>query len=321
MHKHALVVGKFAPLHCGHMLLLEAARAGAKRVTVLVWSNPDFPDMRAPVRAGWVQKLFPAFEVLTPLDAPANNAPDDEHRQFVKQWLQHRGLFPDVVYSSETYGPGFAQVIGCQHVSVDVGRQRVPISGSEIRKDVHAHRSMLPATVYAHFVRRVVFLGAESTGKSTLAAHMASVMNTCFVPEYGREVWQTRNGRLVLEDYVEIAERHRQLEDEAILQANRYLFVDTNALTTLFFSYYYNGGGLPRLHALADECIARYSIAFLCGDDIPFEQDGWRDNVLWRSRLQGLVRYDLDRRGISYQSTLGTIADRAAIVRKVLSGL
>ena len=314
MHKHALVVGKFAPLHRGHMQLLEAARAASERLTVLVWSNPDFPEMPNAARAGWIKSLFPEIDVRVPEVSPPNEAPDDVQRHFVKHWLAQHGIQPDVVFSSENYGPGFASVLGCQHVM----GQRCGISGTQIRSDIHSYRTDMHPRVYAHFVKRVVFLGAESTGKSTLTEYMAKKLSTVFVPEYGREVWQRKQGNLMLDDYVHIAEKHRQLEDEAIFNANRYLFVDTNAITTLFLSYYYHRGGLPRLHELADECVHRYQQVFVCADDIPFEQDGWRDNALLRERVQGLVLHDLDRRGISYSVLRGDLEARA---RSVVSTL
>ena len=99
-----------------------------------------------------------------------------------------------------------------------------------------------------------MFLGAESTGKSTLTARMADELGTVHVAEFGREHYERRGGRLTLDDYVDIAVEHRRLEDEAILRANRYLFVDTNAVTTMFFSHYYDRDSLPELRRLADEC-------------------------------------------------------------------
>src|SRR4051794_29644453 len=50
-YRHALVVGKFAPLHVGHQQLLDHAHGLADEVTVVVWSNPDFEDMPNEVRA------------------------------------------------------------------------------------------------------------------------------------------------------------------------------------------------------------------------------------------------------------------------------
>lgn len=52
-----LIVGKFAPLHKGHQLLLETALDECESVTVLVYSNPDFPAMPSEIRANWLRAL------------------------------------------------------------------------------------------------------------------------------------------------------------------------------------------------------------------------------------------------------------------------
>ena len=188
-----------------------------------------------------------------------------------------------------------------------------------------ALKPFVSSLVYSHLefwaqaVYKVVFLGAESTGKSTLAARMAQEYKTQFVPEFGREVWENKQGKLELEDYVLIAKRHRQLEDTAILEAQQYLFVDTNAITTMFLGYAYQGRGLPELTALAREAETRYHHVFLCSDDIPFAQDGWRDDSVWRSRAQGMVRYDLAVRGIGYTELYGSLEARVSTVKRILA--
>ena len=318
MFEHALVVGKFAPLHHGHQLVLDRAMASARQLTIMVWSNPDFPDMPNDVRAGWLRSLYPTAHVLIGDDGPPNDAPAGVSREYTRVLLDRHGVRPDVVFSSEDYGPGFAGHLGIDHVSVDLERGIIPISGSAIREDVHAHRLQLNPRVYVHFVDKVVFLGAESTGKSTLAERMASEFNTEFVAEYGRDHYAERGGELTLDDYVTIAEKHRALEDSAALQANRYLFVDTNAITTMFFSHYYNRDSVLAVRALAAECSERYRHVFVCDDDIPFEQDGWRDNAVWRGRMQGMVLHDLAVRGIGYHIVSGDLEQRVATVANVL---
>ena len=108
-------------------------------------------------------------------------------------------------------------------------------------------------------------------------------------------------------------------EDAAALEADRYLFVDTNAVTTMFFSHYYNRGSRPALRALADECRQRYRHVIVCDDDIPFEQDGWRDNDLWRSRMQGMVLHDLAVRRIEYATVSGPLEQRVDQVKQILT--
>ncbi|MEO8693965.1 MAG: AAA family ATPase [Acidimicrobiales bacterium] len=319
-HEHALVVGKFAPLHRGHQLVLDRASASASRLTVILWSNPDFVDMPNEVRAKWVRELYPQATVLVGDNAPRNDAPDRVHWQYVASMLADRGLAPDVVLTSESYGAGFAHHLGAAHIAVDEPRSERPVSGSAIRADVHARRGDLDPRVYRHFVEKVVFLGAESTGKSTLAARMARELRTQFVAEYGRVHYEEHGGRLDLRDYVTIAERHRENEDEAALQAHRWLFVDTNAIATMFFSHYYDRDSLAALRLLADDCRTRYRHVIVCDDDIDFEQDGWRDNELWRARMQGMVLHDLAVRGIGYRVVSGSLDERVAQVKAILAG-
>lgn len=319
MFSHALVVGKFAPLHRGHQRLLDAAGEAAREVTVVVWSNPDFADMANETRAGWVRELYPRARVLVAHDGPPNDRPDHVHREYVRRLLAGQGLQPDVVVSAEAYGDGLANHLGAAHLPLD--RSGHPEwSGTAIRAAVHDHRDLLDPRVYRHFVERVVFLGAESTGKTTLTRRMAEVYNTVSVDEYGREHYEARGGELTLDDYVTIARVHREREDAAMLRARRYVFVDTNAVTTMFFSHYYNRESLPELRVLAEACASRYQQVFVCDDDIPFEQDGWRDNAVWRARMAGMVLYDLAVRATPYVVVRGNLEERVAQVSAVLGG-
>jgi nicotinamide riboside kinase len=171
--------------------------------------------------------------------------------------------------------------------------------------------------------QRVVFLGAESTGKSTLSVCLAQMYDTVAVPEIGRFIWEDKQGRLGPDDYVDIAVKHRAAEDEAMAQARRWLFVDTNALTTLLLGIEFRQVGDPppaELLRCADDCRARYAHTFVCADDIPYEEQDVRENEAWRGRIQRLVLQDLDARGIPYTVVHGSVEERACQVRRVLDG-
>ena len=320
--QHALIVGKFAPPHRGHQHLIEAALAQAQQVTVLCYTVPDFVSMPSEHRARWLRELYPAIEVCVPQAAPPDDAGDEAQQTFVRQWLAARRIAVDAVFTSEPYGDALARRLGTQviHCEVDLARDRIPIRASAIRTDVHAHRQWLHPSIYRHFVQRVVFLGAESTGKSTLTSAMAKRYATASVPEIGRVVWEEKRGRLSPSDYVDIAARHRAAEDAALLEANRFLFVDTNAVTTLLLGFCYRqlDTAPPELSAWAHACKERYAYTFVCDDDIAFEQDGWRDDASWRERVQGMVLYDLTMRGIEYRIVRGALEERIEAVSRVL---
>jgi len=174
--------------------------------------------------------------------------------------------------------------------------------------------------------RLVVFVGAESTGKSTLASMLAREQGAQFVPEIGRFIWEEKRGQLVAADYVEIAERHRAAEDAAVANAaGKYVFVDTNALTTLLLGLRFGQVTEPVPPALlcyALECRTRYLHHFVCADDIPYEEEpGVRENAAWRTQIQQLVLDDLDRRGIGYTILTGSLKQRAARVLATLAAI
>lgn len=337
-----LVVGKFWPPHRGHQLLLETAAAQVHELVVLVYANPDSATMPAAERADWIRELYRGDELAdgprigsTPLrvfalsaaadGVPPDDAPDYTHREFVRQWLAGQGIIVDVIFSSEAYGPGFAEHLGATHVAVDEERQRLPISGTRVRENPAAAAPFLHPLVAAQLgvvppaaVPRVVFLGAESSGKSTLCAALAEACDTVWVPEYGRTLHEQKSGNLLFEDLLYIARRHVELEDEAAAQARAVLFCDTNASTTALYSYYYFHRCQPALQAMAAVCRQRYAHTFVCAPTVPFQQDGWRGPEALRSFQHGAILMQLDFYGIPFTLVEGTVAERVAQVREVI---
>ena len=339
-----LVVGKFWPPHRGHQLLLETAAAQVAELLVLVYANSDSPTHPAAVRAQWLRELYRGDELAdgarigaTPLrifalsaeadGVPPDAADDDTQREFVQQWLARQGQQVEVVFSSEAYGPGFAAYLGVPHVAVDNARTQVPVSGTRVRADATALAAYLHPLVAAQLgvvppapVPRAVFLGAESSGKSTLCAALAEACGTIWVPEYGRTLHEQKNGNLAYEDLLYIARRHAELEDEAAAQARGVLFCDTNAATTALYSYYYFHRCDPALRAMAAVCGQRYAHTFVCAPTVPFEQDGWRGPEALRSFQHGTILMQLDSYDIPYTLVEGTVAGRVAQVRAVVGG-
>jgi HTH-type transcriptional repressor of NAD biosynthesis genes len=100
------------------------------------------------------------------------------------------------VFTSEAYGDELARRLGARHVAMDPPRAAHPVSGTAVRADPVTHWSALAPCVRGHLAWRVVLVGAESTGKTTLAAAIAArlrarggaFVDTAWVPEVGREV-------------------------------------------------------------------------------------------------------------------------------------
>lgn len=348
-YARGLVVGKFSPPHRGHQLLLEAAAAQAAELLVLAYASPDDPAYPAPERAGWLRELYRGdeladglrigrtpvrFVALTEADGiPPDAAHDHTQREFVRRWLLAYEYQPDVVFSSEAYGPGLAAHLGAAHVAVDEARAQLPLRGRELRRALGAADlgQPLPAATGLHpFVAaqygavapapvpRLVLLGAESSGKSTLAQALAAALGTAWVPEFGRTLHEQKNAHLAYEDLLYIGRRQLEEEDAATPHARGWLVCDTHGATTALYSYYYYGRCEPALQALAAACRLRYARTFVCLPTTPFQQDGWRGPEMLRQFQHGAILMQLDLLGIPYTLVDGSVEERVAQVRAAL---
>jgi len=341
--RRGLVVGKFAPLHRGHELLIRRALAASDEVIVISYSKPEIPGCAPDRRERWLEALFPQTRrlVLTderlgrlvPPDAeftevPANDADPATHRHFVGfVCASILGVDVDAVFTGEAYGRQFADALteyfrrhapahaGVRHVLVDRALGGPLVSGTVIRRDVHANRHWLRPSVYASFVRRVCLLGGESSGKSTLARALSRTYETEYVAEYGRELWVRRCGELAFADLRRIAERQVALEEAAARRAKGVLFCDTSPLTTLCYSQCMFGRADAVVERLADR---QYDLCVLCAGDFEFVQDGTRRGAAFRSWQQRWYLEQLTRRRMPWLLATGGIEERIAQVRERL---
>src|SRR4029077_1890293 len=101
--------------------------------------------------------------------------------------------------------------------------------------------------------RRVAVVGAESTGKTTLAVSLAAHFQTVCVPEYARGYLGTaaRGGEVTRDDLQAIAGGQAASEDRLARDANRLLICDTNLLTTVIWHEHYFGACPPGIRRLA----------------------------------------------------------------------
>ena len=330
-----LVVGKFCPLHKGHEALLAFARARCDRLVVLSYTKPEFPDCPPERRAAWLAAARPdairlvldddallAFAARaggSPRTLPANDAPDEEQRGFVA-WVCRAmlGLTVDRVFTSEAYGDGFAASLArafghpVEHRLFDPGRVRIPVSATRLRDGRASARAFLSESVRRSLVRRAALIGGESTGKTTLAAALAEDLGTCWVPEYGRELWERRGGDLRFDDLLGIAREQVAREEAALGRADRWLVCDTTPLVTMFYSEAMFGRVDPELETLAGRA---YDLHLLCAADLPFVQDGTRRDEAFRARQNGWYEERLAARGISYEILRGTFPERRRTAR------
>ncbi len=328
MARRGLVVGKFMPLHRGHQFLIDSALAQVDELTVVVYDT--FVDVETnrlmPVskRAGWIQSLYPQVTNVVPRKDILPNVPyvekdQPEYAQAYADDLAFLGSFTHV-FSSENYGEPFAKALQADHIIVDMNRHLIPISGTEVRSDLFRYRAWLEPLVYRSLIQKVVFVGTESTGKSTLSKALAEKYNTLWVHEYGRELWEmmaTKDIRATFEDFWKVGKTQYAREQTAALHANRFLFCDTNAWTTYQWSKLYYGTADQKLYNLAKNTLNEY-VWFMCGDEFGWIDDGSRELRENSRDFQLMQRAALLRNGISPNFLYGSIEERIEKVEKLI---
>jgi HTH-type transcriptional repressor of NAD biosynthesis genes len=320
---HGLTLGKFAPLHKGHQLVIETALAEMDEVSVIIYDAPEATPVPLNIRSNWLKKLYPQVKVIEAWDGPTEVGDTPEikrkHEKYIIEHLKVSGITH--FYSSEFYGEHMSAALGAVNRLVDPSRKIVPISGMKLRENPYLYREHLSPIVYRDLITNVVFLGAPCTGKTTIASRMAAEYQSVWMPEYGREYWETHqiDRRLSLVQLVEIAEEHLKREDRLLCQANQYLFTDTNAITTFMFSMYYHQRVHPRVAELANQAQSRYDLVFLCDVDFPYDDTWDRSGDVSRKTFQKQIIGDLLARKIPFIVLSGDLNSRIATVKKVLS--
>ena len=317
-----LVLGKFAPLHKGHQFLIETAVQENDRVIVLIYDAPEVTSIPLPVRANWIRTLHPSVEVQEAWDGPrevGNTAAiRKRHEAYLLKRLQGEEI--TAFYSSEFYGTHVSAALSALDRRLDPDRQRFPISATAIRQDSYVHRQYLDPLVYRDLITKVVFLGAPSTGKTTLARELATLHHTTWMPEYGREYWENHqcDRRLTPLQLVEIAVGHRDREEICFQEARERIFIDTDATTTFMFSQYYHGRAEPQLAELAAATRNRYDLFFLCAADIPYDDTWDRSGDAQRQVFQQQITADLLERRIPFITLTGSLQNRMQVVNAIL---
>jgi len=133
---------------------------------------------------------------------------------------------------------------------------------------------------------KIVVVGPECTGKTTLAQELAEHFQTAWVREYLREFSQEKldkyNKRIEYSDNYTITKNQIRLENETIANAKRFLFCDTNFLQTMLYSELYFGQ--------SDDFFKQYNATFsynlylLTNIDISWKADGLRDAPFQREK-------------------------------------
>ena len=345
-YEHGLVIGKFYPPHLGHEYLIRTAAAHCRHVTVGVLGS-SVESIPMALRVQWLRESFitqPHVRIVAELD----DVPTDyespsvwaAHIQIMRKAIARAecefGTVPvvDAIFSSEAYGAELARRFSAAHVCLDRTRSLYPVSGTAVRNSPKDSWRLLSPAVRAGLALRVVVLGAESTGTTTLSRDLANALrargdiwaSTGWVAEYGREysanllalaraenpaaraediVWHS-------DDFTVVATEQCRLEDEAASRGGPILVCDTDALATCIWHERYMNQENSAVNKIA-AAIPRRALYLLTSEiGVPFEDDGLRDGEHLRTWMTDRFRAALSMQPVPWLELRGSASERCA---------
>jgi HTH-type transcriptional repressor of NAD biosynthesis genes len=352
-YSHGLVLGKFYPPHEGHHRLVETAAACCDQVTVVVLAAAT-ESIPLADRVAWMRAAH-ARQRQVRIVGDRDDQPIDFGDETA--WAAHTALieavvargtieagFPpaeacvDAVFTSESYGDELGRRLGAVHVPVDPARSEIPVSGSAVRADIVGGWRWLRRPVRAGLALRVVVLGAESTGTTTVSREIAAALAarggvwaaTGWVAEYGRAYTEEKLAALAVQaaaagrraptmldlcwtdgDFLSIAERQNADEDAAAAAGSPVLVCDTDAFATSVWYERYMGSRHEEVEEIGDR--RRHTLYLLTDPEgVPFEPDGIRDGEHLRSWMSGRFVERLEETGRPWLALPGSRSERLA---------
>ena len=171
-------------------------------------------------------------------------------------------------------------------------------------------------------LKKIVVIGPESTGKSTLCEQLAQQYETTWCPEFAREYLLTNGKNYDFEDLLTIAKGQLALEDEysATLEENSLpmledgghlpLFIDTDMYVMKVWCEFV----FENCHRfILDEIVKRkYDLYLLCNTDLPWVKDELREypDIKSRKKLYAIYKDLMINQTIPWVDIRGSYEER-----------
>lgn len=284
-----LTVGKFYPFHSGHKYLIDTALLTCTKVYVIVcWIEGQSPS--GACRIEWIKETYKNDKRVVVCEYKYDDTVDQNDSELWANICKNVvNETIDTAFTSEDYGEAFCKYLQARHVLVDLSRKTVPISGTKLRANPGKYLDYLPPVVRGYYNKKIVIVGAESTGKTTLCEKLAKHYNTTWVSEYGRELtikkYDAGDTTWNVSDFVTVATTQTKIENELLMKASKYLFCDTDAFATSIWCWRYLGEWSKEVEDVYKNVMRPADLYILMDVNTSFVQDGYRDGEAIRGDM------------------------------------
>jgi NadR type nicotinamide-nucleotide adenylyltransferase len=168
-------------------------------------------------------------------------------------------------------------------------------------------------------VVRVVLTGSESTGKTTLAARLATHFGTTTSREFVREYAPSDGGAIGYADHGPIARGQMALEDEATALANRVVFLDSDLFSTVVYCEHHFGQCPDWIVGEARQRAGH--LYLLMNVDMPWVPGPLRDRGDRRPEMHAAFRRTIETFGLPFAEISGESDTRFASAVRLVDAL
>ena len=323
--------GSFNPLHLGHVDCIIQAANMCRELYIVLSVGHNRQEIDARVRYRWLYQLTKHIGNVTIImledSAETKEAYTEEYWQGDAEKVKAQVGKPiDIVFCGSDYDEN-SFWNKCYPESELFIFKRNEINSTELRKAPYKHFEWLPNIVKPYYVKKVLLMGSESTGKSTLTINLANRFNTNYIDEAGRDISERSGTDLLMlsEDFTEILLQHKLNEIKAVENSNKVLFIDTDALVTQFYMSFLDDPGIEKNRALSDaiDALNSYDLILFLEPDVEFVQDGDRSEVIRddRKKYSDRIKELLRSHGKQFVSVSGSYQERYEIAVKAVESM
>lgn len=334
-YKVGMYGGSFDPLHIGHIHdIIKASSICEELYVIISWCDGRESTSKE-LRYRWIlnsTRHLPNVKIILIEDKAVSKEEYNTNYYWEKGAKDIKNAIGkpiDVVFCGDDYyGTNRFESLYCPESKVIYfERKEVPISSTEIREWASNHWDYIPNVCKSYYTRKVLIVGGESTGKSTLVQNLALAYNTNFVSEVGRDTCAYAGGEkyMTVDDLYENLLKQRINVDEAAKSSNRILFVDTDALTTKFYVNFLLDETSPHAKlcnelALAIHNINKWDLVLFLEPTVDFVQDGTRSEEIAsdREKYSNQIKALLQENGVRYICLDGDYLDRFVKAKSII---
>lgn len=286
--------GSFNPLHMGHVDCIIKAASQCSQLYVVISYRNNSTDVDVRIKYRWVYQITKHIgnvKIILLEDKL------DKKSDYTKQYWEKDceivkkkiGAKIDVVFCGDDYDKtSFWNV--CYPESDLIIFPRSKYNSTDIRANVYAHWDWLPLVVRPYYVKKVLIIGTESCGKSTLTVNLAHHFNTNYLEEVGRELSELSgtDTMMLSSDFTRILLEHKAKELQLIEHSNKVLIEDTDCLITKFFMNFLEDENIEKNTLLADAIASlnKYDLILYMEPDVEWVQDGDRSEIIAADRYK-----------------------------------